>query len=712
MTLLVTRRSARSSRSSSAVRAALVTTITAFVLAVLATAAQATPLTFTVNSTADAGAAGCTAGECTLRAAINAANTNPGVDTIAFNIDVVSSFPPHVITPTSALPAVTEGVTIDGTTQPDYSHEPVIQLDGSAEGPGVSGLTLGATSAVKALAIDAFSGAGIAVTGGNGHTITGNWIGVTTGNTGAGIAIGATAANNTVGGTGPDDANQIADNGGAGIAISSSGNTIQGNLIGVGGPNTGAGVAITTGSNNAIGGTAPGVGNTITSNGDAGVAVAAGTGNSIRGNSIDANDLLGIDLGTADVTPNDHLDPDSGANNQQNFPLLTGVTNDSVAGTTTVTGTLDSAPSATYHVDIFSSFECDGSGHGEGFEQVATQDVVTSAAGAATINATFDTPGENVYTAIATDANGNTSEFSACFTAPPRLTVDRIGNGTGTVTSTPAGINCGATCAADFTAGSTVTLHAVPDAGMTFTGWSGDASCPGTGDCVVTMNASQSVTARFTDPTFALHLAQAIAADPTVVTGATLTSPPNGTPDAIRTTPLGGYPTNGSSYGIMTSGDANLADGSPGSASASDGGASVRGNTDFDVSILKVDLNVPQGANCLTIDFRFFSTEYPTYVGSPFNDAFIAELDTSDWTTDGSVITAPHNFAFDPSNDVISINSTGATAMTAGNAAGTGYGGGTAPLHASKVLTAGAHSLYLSIFDQGDEILDSAALLD
>jgi hypothetical protein len=99
-------------------------------------------------------------------------------------------------------------------------------------------------------------------------------------------------------------------------------------------------------------------------------------------------------------------------------------------------------------------------------------------------------------------------------------------------------------------------------------------------------------------------------------------------------------------------------------------------------------------------------------VGSAFNDAFIAELDTSDWTTSGSVISAPNNFAFDPQGKVISINSTGEAAMSAANAASTTYDGATALLQASKTVTPGSHSLFLSIFDQGDEDYDSAVMVD
>jgi hypothetical protein len=78
-----------------------------------------------------------------------------------------------------------------------------------------------------------------------------------------------------------------------------------------------------------------------------------------------------------------------------------------------------------------------------------------------------------------------------------RLAVNKVGNngGAGTVTSSPAGINCGSTCSANFNRGTAVTLTARPTSG-TFGGWTG-AGCSGTGNCVVTMTAAQSVIATF-----------------------------------------------------------------------------------------------------------------------------------------------------------------------------------------------------------------------
>ena len=74
------------------------------------------------------------------------------------------------------------------------------------------------------------------------------------------------------------------------------------------------------------------------------------------------------------------------------------------------------------------------------------------------------------------------------------LTVNRVGSGT--VTSLPGGINCGADCSEEYDAPTPVTLTAVPAAGYTFTGWSG--ACTGTLPCVVLMTSARAVTATFT----------------------------------------------------------------------------------------------------------------------------------------------------------------------------------------------------------------------
>jgi len=74
------------------------------------------------------------------------------------------------------------------------------------------------------------------------------------------------------------------------------------------------------------------------------------------------------------------------------------------------------------------------------------------------------------------------------------LTVNKTGTGSGTVTSNPAGINCGSDCSEAYAPNTSVTLTATADSGSNFTGWSGD--CIGN-TCTVTMTADTSVTANF-----------------------------------------------------------------------------------------------------------------------------------------------------------------------------------------------------------------------
>lgn len=76
------------------------------------------------------------------------------------------------------------------------------------------------------------------------------------------------------------------------------------------------------------------------------------------------------------------------------------------------------------------------------------------------------------------------------------LTVNKSGTGEGTVTSSPSGINCGSDCKEAYKSGTVVTLSATADTGSNFTGWSG-GGCEGNGQCVVTINATKTVTANF-----------------------------------------------------------------------------------------------------------------------------------------------------------------------------------------------------------------------
>jgi hypothetical protein len=86
---------------------------------------------------------------------------------------------------------------------------------------------------------------------------------------------------------------------------------------------------------------------------------------------------------------------------------------------------------------------------------------------------------------------------TATFTGQsPSIAVVQGGSGSGTVTSSPAGIDCGPTCSALFGSGTSVTLTARATPGSTFAGWGGD--CTGTGTCTLTVTQARRVTAIFT----------------------------------------------------------------------------------------------------------------------------------------------------------------------------------------------------------------------
>ena len=147
--------------------------------------------------------------------------------------------------------------------------------------------------------------------------------------------------------------------------------------------------------------------------------------------------------------------------------------------------------------------------------------------------------------------------------------------------------------------------------------------------------AGATVTAA-TGPAGALAIAQALATPSAHLTGASFESTTAGTPNGTSDGALGEFPTDGSTFGILTTGNVDSVP-NPGTfASTDNAGASVRGNTDLDVTVLKADLNVPAGANCLAFDFKFLTEESPNFVGKQYNDAFIAELDSSTWTTSAS----------------------------------------------------------------------------
>ena len=114
----------------------------------------------------------------------------------------------------------------------------------------------------------------------------------------------------------------------------------------------------------------------------------------------------------------------------------------------------------------------------------------TMTSGTGTCTVKYDQPGNAGY-------NAAPQVVESVKAAVPRftLTIAKSGTGNGTVTSNAGGISCGATCAAAFDSGTSVTLTATPDGNSTFAGWSG--ACSGSGSCTVTIDAAKTVTATF-----------------------------------------------------------------------------------------------------------------------------------------------------------------------------------------------------------------------
>ena len=171
------------------------------------------PFTMVVTNPFDSGPG-------SLRQAIINANSHTGFgDTIAFRIPGTGV---HTITPLSPLPAMTEPVIIDGTTQAGYAGSPLIELNGANAG-ATAGLVLTGGSVVRGLAINRFSGNGLTLSG-NGNTVQANYIGtnaagtVDLGNLGNGIQI-VDGANNLIGGPQPAVRNIVSGNQGEGIRI-------------------------------------------------------------------------------------------------------------------------------------------------------------------------------------------------------------------------------------------------------------------------------------------------------------------------------------------------------------------------------------------------------------------------------------------------------------------------------------------------------------
>ncbi|MEO7317947.1 MAG: FG-GAP-like repeat-containing protein, partial [Chthoniobacteraceae bacterium] len=273
-------------------------------------------------------------------------------------------------------------------------------------------------------------------TGSTGNLVQNNFTGVTPStfaggsraipNALAGIALLNGAGSNDIGGT--SRGNIVAGNTGDGVLIdSANGNTVRGNRIGIVGlttgifPNGGAGVHVIS-SDARIGSISGSELNLILNNAGAGIRVDGASTVTARGNILQANGGLGIDLGGDGVTANDALDADSGPNTLLNFPTLTSAT--LVFGSTyTVSGDYDGAPNATFTIDLYANAVADPTGFGEALSRLTSFTVTTDNAGRATFTQNVNLPASGpfggpiapIFTAHATSGNGTTgpsSEFS------------------------------------------------------------------------------------------------------------------------------------------------------------------------------------------------------------------------------------------------------------------------------------------------------------
>jgi hypothetical protein len=253
---------------------------------------------------------------------------------------------------------------------------------------------------------------GVSLVGSSGDIVQGNYIGTDVsaryalGNTGDGIDA-QSCDGVTIGGGGAG--NIIGNNSGYGIFLIGSSNTVaQGNWIGTDPSGTWPlgngkdGINLQGSGASTIGGTSAGAANVIEFNNGAGVNVFSGDRNLISGNSIFDNAGLGINLDLA-----------NGANDLQNFPVVTNAT--AAYGSTQISGTLNSHINTFYELEFFASSPFDATGIAEGEIYLGGTNVATDSSGYAGFAVVLPAaaPVDYVITATATDPAGNTSEFSA-----------------------------------------------------------------------------------------------------------------------------------------------------------------------------------------------------------------------------------------------------------------------------------------------------------
>lgn len=291
-----------------------------------------------------------------------------------------------------------------------------------------SGLSIGGTVVgagnlisgnVRGLSIEALASA---------VSVTGNIFGLNAAadavlpNSSAADTISITGPDATIGGLVPGAGNIIAGNQNTAISVrlaSASNAKIQGNWIGTNSslaPNLGnqvMGILIDRADGVLIGGTQPGAGNVIANNGYIGILAENGSRNSVLGNAIYGNAPLQLDIAEQGPESNDPLDPDNGGNFRQNFPIIRSAA--FAGGNIALNATLASKPAQSYRVEFFQATTCSPAGLGGANLALGAQIVTTDAGGNALVNLSLPAANANgVITAIATAADGSSSEFSPC----------------------------------------------------------------------------------------------------------------------------------------------------------------------------------------------------------------------------------------------------------------------------------------------------------
>lgn len=386
----------------------------------------------TADSVCDTGLLLFPSGErqCTLRAAIEQANATAGADDVRFNI---SGSGVHTISPSSALPDITDTVTVDGYSQPKASPNTLatgndavllIEINGANAGP-TTGLRIAApNSVIKGLAINRFQFVGLFVDSPNpapGNRVEGNFIGTDPSGTLALSNAGGVLLNepnSVVGGNTPAARNVVSGNTFGGVSANSSDNRIEGNYIGTAKDGTsalgnGANGVWSGNSRNTVGGSDPSAANVIAFNGGDGVRVvnSSATGSTISYNSIFSNVEEGIDLNEDGRTANDDKDADTGPNNLQNFPVLASAKSSRTS--TLIKGKLNGTPGQTFTVRFFAAPK-DTQDEGKTFigELSGVTTDATTGDGAIMVPVQKVKRGWFVTATATNDATGDTSEFS------------------------------------------------------------------------------------------------------------------------------------------------------------------------------------------------------------------------------------------------------------------------------------------------------------